>query len=183
MATSQFLLTGRVGLGEIERRITLGALGAGAARHMLRKLAARRGLTHIAQATDEQATLMTEKMRRSPLAIRWFVEAVQAGGQPDDLLRDQTAVLQFCMSTIYDSLEPGGRRVVDCLLALDSPASIGELALLAELDRGNIQEQVYELQRRAIVEYESSAERESDPVLRIVADGTRVPHSLRRSRA
>jgi hypothetical protein len=43
---AQFLLTSRVGLGELEYRIPLGALGHNAATHMLRRLASRRNLQH-----------------------------------------------------------------------------------------------------------------------------------------
>ncbi len=147
----RFLLTSRVGLGEIEWRVPLGALGPIAAKIMMRQLDKRRGLQQLARMSDQQAGKAVEALRRSPLAIRWFVEAVHAGGQPDDLLRDQSAVLQFCMATIYDSLGPEGRKVVDCLLALDAPAAVGQLALLTDLDRDEVLEQIYELQRRAVV--------------------------------
>jgi cold shock CspA family protein len=149
---AQFLLTSRVGLGEIERRITLGALGSQAGKKMLRHLANRRELPQLARASDRQADEIVQRLRGTPLAIRWFVEAVQAGGQPDALLHDQSAVLRFCMSSIYDSLAPAGRVLVDCLLALEGSATVGQLALLTELDRDDVQDQLYELQRRAVVQ-------------------------------
>jgi cold shock CspA family protein/Flp pilus assembly protein TadD len=152
---AQFLLTSRVGLGEIEWRIPLGALSSAAAKPMLRQLAARRALPQIARMSDKQAEQVVSRLRGSPLAIRWFVEAVHAGGQPDVLLRDQSAVLQFCMSSIYDSLDSAGKRLVECFVALDTNASVGQLALLTELDRDEVQEQIYELQRRAIVQVDS----------------------------
>jgi cold shock CspA family protein len=152
---AQFLLTSRVGLGEIERRITLGALGDQAATVMLRQLSVRRGLPQLAKMSDKQAKQVISRLRSSPLAIRWFVEAVQIGGQPDNLLHDQSAVLQFCMSTIYDSLSSEGRKLVDCLVALESSATIGQLALLTELERDEVQEEIYELQRRAVIQVDS----------------------------
>jgi cold shock CspA family protein/predicted transcriptional regulator len=152
----KFLLTSRVGLGEIEWRVTLDALGPVAAKIMLRQLANRRSIHQLARMSDRQADVVVDQLRRSPLAIRWFVEAVHAGGQPDDLLRDQSAVLQFSMSTIYDSLADAGRKLVDTLLALDASAGIGELALLTGLDRDEVVEQIYELQRRAVVHVERS---------------------------
>ena len=152
---SQFLFTSRVGLGELEWRITLDALGSNAAKAMIRHLAARRGLQQIAHVHDKQATKIVDSLRRSPLSIRWFVEAVQLGGQPDDLLRDQGAVLQFCMSTIYDSLTDDARRMVECLLAIDGAATLGQLAILTETERSQVQEQIYELQRRALVGVDS----------------------------
>jgi cold shock CspA family protein len=152
---AQFLLTSRVGLGEIEWRITLASLASHPARLMLRQLAARRGLTHIARMSDRQAERVVDRLRGSPLAIRWFVEAVQVGGQPDALLHDQSSVLQFCMSSIYDSLAPEGQKLVECLVALETSASVGQLALLTDLERDEVQEQIYQLQRRAIVEVDS----------------------------
>lgn len=152
---AQFLLTSRVGLGEVERRVTLGSLGQRAATIMLRQLASRRGVPQLARLSERQANRAVEQLRASPLAIRWFVEAVQFGGQPDDLLRDQSAVLQFCMSTIYDSLEPQGRRLVDCLVALDESATVGQLALLTRLERDEVVSQIHELQRRAVIQVDS----------------------------
>ena len=152
---AQFLLTSRVGLGEIEWRVSLGALGPSAAKNMLRHLANRRGLPQLARMSDRQATQVVERLRGSPLAIRWFVEAVQVGGQPDALLHDQSVVLQFCMSSIYDSLSEEGQRVVDCLVALDTTASVGQIALLTDLERDQVQQQIYELQRRSIVQVDS----------------------------
>jgi tetratricopeptide (TPR) repeat protein len=151
----QFLLTSRVGLGEMEIRLPLAALGVKSAEIMLRQLSARRDLPQLARVTEAQAAKITEQLRRSPLAIRWFVEAVQVGGQPDDLLRDQSAVLQFCMSTIYDSLEPDAHRIVACLLELDRPATVGEIALLTDLTRDEVQTHVYEIQRRSLVVVDS----------------------------
>jgi cold shock CspA family protein/tetratricopeptide (TPR) repeat protein len=105
--------------------------------------------------SDRQAKQVFDSLRGSPLAIRWFVEAVQAGGQPDALLRDQSAVLQFCMSSIYDSLSANARTIVDALVELDRSASVGQLALLTDLERDEVLEEVYELQRRAIVQVDS----------------------------
>lgn len=59
----------------------------------------------------------------------------------DDLLRDQSAVLQFCMS--YLRLDCArGAKVIEFLLALDAPAAGGQIALLTDLDRDEVLEQI-----------------------------------------
>jgi hypothetical protein len=77
------------------------------------------------------------------------------GADPEQLLADQGSLLQFCMATIYDSLDEPAQRVVQCLVAIDDEATVGRLAILSDLSRGSVQDAILELQRRAIIAYGS----------------------------
>lgn len=151
LPTAKFVFTTRVGIGELERKLPVGSLGVGSAKHMLRVLAQTRSLLHLQRLDDGRMQDLVEKLGLRPLAIRWFVEAVAAGGQPDDLVRDQSAVLRFCLGKIYDGLDQSLRRTLVCLLELDRPATLAEMAILTEADRASAQDAMLELQRRSLV--------------------------------
>jgi tetratricopeptide (TPR) repeat protein len=131
--STSFLLTSRVGLGELERRVPLEPLSEQAAEIMFRKLAERR-------------------LRHTPLAIKWFIEAVDAGGQPDELLRDQTMLLDFCMSSIYESLDAPARELLSVLYAVDQAVGLSDLAVLSDLSLDELRRGVHELRRRSLVD-------------------------------
>lgn len=151
LPTARFLFTTRVGIGELERKLPVSTLGVNSAKHMLRMLAQSRSLLHLQRLDDARMRELVERLGLRPLAIRWFVEAVAVGGQPDDLVRDQSAVLQFCLGKIYDGLDQNLRRALVCLLELDRPATVAEVAILTDADRASVQEAMLELQRRSLV--------------------------------
>jgi hypothetical protein len=151
-STTSFLLTSRVGLGELERRVPLEPLSEQAAEIMFRKLAERRDLPHLKKLPATQIRAYVRKLRHTPLAIKWFIEAVDAGGQPDELLRDQTMLLEFCMSSIYESLDETARELLAVLYAVDQAVGLSDLAILSDLSLDDLRRGVHELRRRSLVD-------------------------------
>jgi tetratricopeptide (TPR) repeat protein len=151
-----YLLTSRVGLGELERRVPVGPLAPEAAEAMLRRLGARRGVDYLARLSKARAKKYIDKLRHSPLAIRWFVEAVEAGADPDEVVSDQRTLLEFSMSTIYNTLTDDARRLVATLFAYEGSSSVNELALISELPTDDLRRALQALQRRSLVVAEPS---------------------------
>jgi tetratricopeptide (TPR) repeat protein len=150
--TTSFLLTSRVGLGELERRVPLEPLNEQAAEIMFRKLAERRELPHLSKLPATQIRAYVRKLRHTPLAIKWFIEAVDAGGQPDELLRDQTMLLNFCMSSIYESLDEAARDLLAVLYAVDQALGLSDMAIVSDLSLDDLRRGVHELRRRSLVD-------------------------------
>lgn len=155
---ARFLLTSRVGLGELEKRIPLGPLKPQPAAVMFRKLADRRGLQRFSTCSDAQCTEIIERLAYRPLAIRWFIEAVAAGGQPDSLLSDQTQLLHFCLGAIYDDLSSEARSLALGLLESDRALSPAELALLINLSKDDVVRGLHDLDRRSLITVALQAE-------------------------
>lgn len=153
-----FLLTSRVGLGQLERRLPLGALTPQAAEQMFRKFARRRNQTHLATLPKPKLKSHLDGLRYSPLAIRWYIEAIDAGAQPDELLRDQSQLLRFCMESIHEDLSPGATLLLGALFAAESPVTVNELAILTELATDELRAGIHELQRRSFVNVEASSD-------------------------
>lgn len=148
----RFLFTSRVGLGQLERRVPVGPLSNKDAEFLFRKLAERRCLTHLARQPAASLSTYLERLRHSPLAIRWFVEAIDAGAQPEDLLRDQAALLEFCMASIHENLDEDSRQLLSVLYALDTPVGVNNLAVLSELSPDQLRKSIHELQRRSLID-------------------------------
>lgn len=152
------LFTSRVGLGQLERRFPLGTLEPNASELLFRKLAQRRSLTALAKLSGKQLQKPLDRLRYSPLAIRWFIEAVDSGAQPDQLLSDQSNLLRFCMETIHRNLSPEAQRLLTVLFVLDEPATVNDLALLSELPLDDLRRAVHDLQRRSFVEVAATSD-------------------------
>jgi cold shock CspA family protein len=150
---ASLLITSRVGLGQLERRVEIPPLSKKAAAVVLRKLAQKRGLPQWSSASEVQLVDVVTRLRQSPLAIRWFVEAVSAGGDPSVLLDNQQQLLHFCMSTIHDSLDTDAKAVIQALVACERECALAQLAAYTLIPRPRVQAAILELQRRAIVHF------------------------------
>ena len=129
-----FLFTSRVGIGQIERRLPIVGLGQNDAVLLLRKFASRRNQRELAALPQPTALDVVDRLRYSPLAIRWYVLSVETGKTPTDTLRNQTELLRFCVDNVYEALSPDARLVLAILRTLDRPISFDELAVVASLD-------------------------------------------------
>ncbi|MBD8535215.1 NB-ARC domain-containing protein [Plantibacter sp. CFBP 13570] len=129
-----FLFTSRVGIGQIERRIAIAGLSERDSLLLLRKFASRRGQSSIASLTDPVGRDVVQRLRHSPLAIRWYVLSVEAGKTPTDALRNQTELLRFCVDNVYEALSADAKLVLAILRTLDRPISFDELAVVAALN-------------------------------------------------
>ena len=147
---THFLLTSRVGLGEVERRVPVGPLSPNAAEALYRKFAERRSQFHLARASSDHCQSVVAQLGFRPLGIRWFVEAIAEGGDPADLLARQDELLDYCIRTVYEGLAGSASAVATALLVADEPLPVGELAFLCSLEREDVQSALIELDRRSL---------------------------------
>jgi cold shock CspA family protein len=155
---TDFLLTSRVGLGQLEKRIPVGPLTAKSAVAMYRQFAMRRGQSHLAQVSQEGCTHIVEALSCRPLGIRWFVEAVAAGREPGEVLANQDELVDYCIETVYECLDDKTRMVSTALLVADRPLPMGEIVALSGFGRDDVQRGLQELDRRSLLLKELSGE-------------------------
>lgn len=149
---SRILLTSRVGLGQLERRITVGPLDERSGVQMLRTLAHRRGLTQLSTLSPRQLGKQVQRLRATPLAIRWYVEAVAAGADPRFAIEDQSALLRFCLETIYGGLSETARTCLGVLYAAGGGLDVPQIAVIANVKSDDLNRALHDLQRRSLVE-------------------------------
>lgn len=150
-ATTSFLFTSRVGLGQVERRYPLGGLDPESARLLFRKFASRRRVQDLASSPQSLVDTTVSALRHSPLAIRWYVLSVEAGRTPSDTLRNQGDLLRFCVDNVYEALEVNAKLLLVILRSLDRPISFDELAVIAELPIDELRASSQALSRGSLV--------------------------------
>lgn len=141
--TVTYLLTSRIGVGEIERRYALQPLHVADAENLFRSFARTREQRHLASLSKGSLNEIILRLRYSPLAIRWYVLSVESGRQPLPTIHDQDALIEFCVRSVYEALTDIPRVILDTLYTLDRIATFDEIAVFTELAidqlRGGVQ--------------------------------------------
>jgi tetratricopeptide (TPR) repeat protein len=127
-----YLLTSRIGVGQLERRVRLGPLREKDAANLFRSFARARGVDWMAQLKPETVKEILSRLRYSPLAVRWYVLSVEAGAQPNLKLLQQEELINFCVRSVYDKLTEVTQKLLVVLFSLEREVTFDELAILTE---------------------------------------------------
>lgn len=151
----KYLFTSRLGIGELERRYPLLPLSNPEAKLLFRKFATKRGQKVLAGLSDKTLDEVVERLRFSPLAIRWYILSAEAGRVPSDLIHSQQQLLDFCVKNVYESLTSGSRAVLSVLRALDRAIGFDEFAVLTDMPIDDLRSATQELSRGSLVTVEA----------------------------
>ena len=155
--TVTYLVTSRIGVGEFERRYPLEPLSDRDAVQMFNDLVRARRLERLIRLSTTARAALVRDLRNSPLAIKWFVLAVEAGRDPVALMKNQDELLDFCVLSVYESLSDGARAVLAGLSVLSRPVTTHEIVLLLDRSTDDVNRSLQELVRGALVRRETSA--------------------------
>lgn len=153
-----YLFTSRVGIGQVERRHELGPLQDKDARLLLRNFSKARGVGRLATLSESTTTEIVTSLRFSPLAIRWYVLSVEAGREPLPTLRDQDALLDFCVRSVYEQMGPEAKRLLAALLSIADVPSFEELAVLLDVPIDDLRRSAHALISGSMVTLEPDSE-------------------------
>jgi LuxR family glucitol operon transcriptional activator len=141
---SKVLITSRIGLG-MENPVKLEPLSDSESKSLLRALASIRNVRLLKNMDDASLDALVRKLQGHPLYIKWLVAGVQAGRRPSELVNDNSLLLDFCMSNVFDKLTEPARTVLQCMQVMRGARSQGELAYLTEMAADDIQVRLLEL--------------------------------------
>jgi len=141
---SKVLITSRIGLG-MENPVKLEPLSDVESRSLLRALASIRNIEVLKTLDEVGLTRLVSKLKGHPLYIKWLVAGVQSGRRPSELVNDNSLLLDFCMSNVYDKLSAKARQVLQSMQVLRGARGQGELAYLNEYNAQQIQSALLEL--------------------------------------
>lgn len=158
---SKVLLTSRIGLG-IENPVKLDPLSVEESKRLLRSLASMRGIDVLREMNEDTLTRLVGKLRGHPLYIKWLVSGVQAGRRPADLVNDNSLLLDFCMSNVWDKLSQSARNLLQTMQIAHGPRNLAELAYLTDSSADKIQSAVLELMTTNFATMRHAAERDLD---------------------
>ena len=141
---SKVLITSRIGLG-MENPVKLEPLSGAESKSLLKALASIRNVRFLREMDEAALDALVGKLQGHPLYIKWLVAGVQAGRRPSELVNDNSLLLDFCMSNVYDKLSEPARTVLQCMQVMRGARSQGELAYLTEMAADEIQVRLLEL--------------------------------------
>ncbi|MGH7929741.1 MAG: NB-ARC domain-containing protein [Candidatus Binatia bacterium] len=151
---SKVLLTSRIGAG-IENPVALEPLSQDDSYSLLRALARIREVGAIHSLSAEAIQDLASKMSGHPAYIKWFVSGVQAGRRPEELLSDNTLLLEFCMSNVYKYLDVEAKEVLQLMQILPGHKSQAEVAFIADFSAHTAQSALLQLLTTNFVHMES----------------------------
>lgn len=154
----QFLVTSRIGIGELERRFTLPALSTKDAVALFNAYARSRRQDFLLSRSKPGKEGIVAALRNSPLAIQWYVLSVEAGRDPLLTIRNQDDLLVFCVQSVYAALSASSREALNGLRVLGSAASIDDLVLLLDRPSEPVVVAVQELLRSSLVRREKTTD-------------------------
>lgn len=161
---SKVLLTSRIGLGSIENPVKLDPLSNEESKKLLRSLAGNRNIQSLRELDDEGLRKITDRLQGHPLYIKWLVSGVQAGRRPEELVGDNSLLLDFCMSNVYDKLSETAAQILQSLQISRGARTVGELAFINSLASHEIQPAILELMTTNFVTMRYSADVNLDSV-------------------
>lgn len=149
--SATFLITSREGIGQVERRIDVRPLGESDALYLLNQLVRYRDVPSLKSISGDSRRVIVSKLRCSPLAIRWFILATEAGHDPLTSIRHQDELLNYCVRSVYDNLSSPATEVFIAIEALRRPVTQDDLVVLLGKTVNEVSSAVRELIRGSLV--------------------------------
>jgi LuxR family glucitol operon transcriptional activator len=163
-------ITSRIGLGELEyRRSLLGLSGSDCAK-MIRELATVRNNRDIEFLSQDALIGIAAKLYYNPLAIKWFVNSVVLGKNPNDVLARKDDLLEFCLSNVYEKLTSQGLQVLNTIRSARRALSEAEIIFLSEMAVLECRKGIMGLLTTSFVVRDIKAQNHEQQVLYRVAD-------------
>ncbi len=129
----KIMITSRIGLGELEFRRNLSGLSEAESITLIRQFANIKQSKIINRLPNEKLVEIIKKLHYNPLAIKWFVNTVESGVNPDEVLTKKDDLLNFCLSNVYSKLSHDARSLISIILASRKGLNEAELIFLSEL--------------------------------------------------
>ncbi|MEX5296942.1 NB-ARC domain-containing protein [Kocuria sp. CPCC 205268] len=126
----KYLVTSRNGVGQIERRYQLSPLSEQAALSLLNYLIKVREVNSLRGVSYAARKEIVKELRYSPLAVKWFVLAADAGRPALETIKNQDELLVFCVESVYRNLSNTSRTVLIGLDAVGKESSLSEIAII-----------------------------------------------------
>lgn len=153
-----YLFTSRVGVGQFERRVVLDPLSPKDAGILFRNLARSRSVTRLSRLSQPTVDEIVNRLRYSPLAIKWYVMSVESGREPHQLLTSQDELLDFCVRSVYQTLTVPAQTILAVLYAIDRDSTFDELAILTDLAIDGLRRAVHDLLASSLASLEPDNE-------------------------
>lgn len=151
---AHILITSRIGLGELELPRKLSGLSESESSKLIREIAKIRNSETLMKLPQKNLAEISEKLYYNPLALKWFVNAVEMGITPAEVLNNKHDLLNFCLTNVYDKLGEGAINVLNTIRASRRKLTTGEIIYLSDYEPLEVRKFLIELFKTTLVNRE-----------------------------
>ena len=148
------VITSRIGLGELEYRRKLKGFSDAESAKLIREIARIRDSETLIKLPQETLIDISKKLYHNPLAIKWFVNTVEAGISPSEVLNNKDDLLDFCLTNVYGKLSDGAIKILSTLRAARKSLRSAEMIYLSELEPIEVRKCLLELFKTTLISSE-----------------------------
>jgi LuxR family glucitol operon transcriptional activator len=127
----KIMITSRIGLGELEFRRNLSGLTETESITLIRQFANLKQSDILNKLPNNKLIDIANKLHFNPLALKWFVNTVETGVKPDEVLIKKDNLLSFCLSNVYEKLSKPASDLLNIILAARKSLNEAELIFLS----------------------------------------------------
>mgnify|MGYP003583658976 CR=1 FL=1 len=148
------LITSRIGLGELEFPRKLNGLSENEASKLIREIARIRNSETLMKLPAKTLVEISEKLYFNPLALKWFVNTVEMGISPSEVLANKDDLLNFCLTNVYEKLSEGAISILKTIRASRRKLTTGEIIYLSNFEPLDVRKYLIELFRTTLINRE-----------------------------
>lgn len=130
----KIIITSRVGLGELELPRKLEGFSEKESAQLIREIGKIRNSKFLTDLPNKQLVEFARQLHYNPLALKWFINSVDTGRSPQEILNNKNDLLKFCLSNVYDKLASNAKYILSTLLAARKALNDAELNFLTNLN-------------------------------------------------
>lgn len=127
---SKIMITSRIGLGELEFRYPLKGLSEIESIQLIRQYSNIKQSEILNKLENSKLNKVASKLHYNPLALKWFVNSVETGITPDEVLRNTDNLLNFCLTNVYQKLSLEAKNILKTILAARRSLNDAQLVFL-----------------------------------------------------
>jgi len=133
----KILITSRIGLGKLERPISLKELKEDDSIILFKYVAKSKEVVELLTLNDNKITELVNRMKRYPLALKWSIGQFLIGKDLDKAfpkkLPGESLIAQFSFNNVYSLLTENEKRILFAITIWNDPVSEGMLKFLTDL--------------------------------------------------
>ena len=148
------VITSRIGLGELEYPKTLLGLSENECAKLIREVARIRNSDILMKLPQSTLIDIASKLYYNPLALKWFVETVEMGITPNEVLNNKDDLLNFCLTNVYGKLTKGAISILNTIRASRRKLSSAEILYLSDYKTLQARKYLIELFKTTLIRRE-----------------------------
>lgn len=167
------LITSRIGLGELEFPRKLSGLTESESSKLIREIAKIRNSETLIKLPQKTLVDISEKLYFNPLALKWFVNTVEMGIAPNEVLANKEDLLNFCLTNVYEKLSDGAIEILKTIRASRRKLTTGEIIYLSNFEPLGVRKYLIELFKTTLINREIKDTNNLEDVYYYISDFAR----------